>query len=191
MRNGKFAKRKGVASKTLVMALALMLVIGCTIGGTLAWLTDTTEAKVNTFTVGNIDIELNETDRPYKMVPGTELDKDPKVTVKSGSEASWVFVKIEESNNLDAFISYDVADGWTALTGVDGVYYRTQAATTADVTYSVLTNDKVTVKDTVTKAMMDAITAGTADEPTLTFTAYAIQQAGFETAALAWAEVSK
>ena len=70
---------------TLLLSLALAVAIG--IGGTLAWLTDKTESKVNTFTVGNIDIDLTETTTNYKMVPGQTIDKDPKVTVEAGSEA--------------------------------------------------------------------------------------------------------
>lgn len=176
---------------TLLLSLALAVAIG--IGGTLAWLTAKTESKVNTFTVGNINITLTEeaggNTKEFKMVPGQTITKDPKVTVKEGSEACWLFVKIEESANLDDFISYAVADGWTALTGVDGVYYREVAATADDMPFSVLANDQVTVMDTVTKAMMDEVTAQTA--PTLTFTAYAIQQAGFNDAAAAWTEASK
>ena len=41
--------------------------------------------------------------------------------------------------------------------------------------YSVLANDQVTVKDTVTKADMNALKADDAIQPTLTFTAYACQ----------------
>ncbi len=44
--------------------------------------------------------------------------------------------------------------------------------------------NKVLVNDTVTKEMMDALTEVTL--PTLTFTAYAIQQANIDTAAAAW-----
>ena len=195
MNNGKYAKRRGgVATKTLIVALAVMLVVGCAVGGTLAWLTDTTDQVTNTFTVGNIDIGLAETKDNFKMVPGATISKDPKVTVKAGSEACWLFVKVTESDNLDSFISYSVDSNWTALTGVSGVYYREvpdQTTATTDVGYSVLTNDQVTVKDTVTKDMMDAITAGEATAPTLTFEAYAIQKKGFTTAAAAWNEVSK
>lgn len=195
MNNGKYAKRRGgVATKTLIVALAVMLVVGCAVGGTLAWLTDTTDQVTNTFTVGNIDIGLAETKDNFKMVPGATISKDPKVTVKAGSEACWLFVKVTESDNLDSFISYSVDSNWTALTGVSGVYYREvpdQTTATTDVEYSVLTNDQVTVKDTVTKDMMDAITAGEATAPTLTFKAYAIQKEGFTTAAAAWNEVSK
>ena len=190
MNNGKYAKRRGgVATKTLIVALAVMLVVGCAVGGTLAWLTDTTGPVVNTFTVGNIDIDLAETTTDYKMVPGATISKDPKVTVKSGSEACWLFVQVTESDNLGSFISYTVDSNWTALSGVSGVYYRDVAAATADVEFSVLTNNQVTVKDTVTKAMMDAITNQTATAPTLTFKAYAVQKAGVASATEAWAKV--
>lgn len=172
---------------TLLLSLALAVAIG--IGGTLAWLTAKTDAVTNTFTVGNINIALEETTTDYKMVPGKPIDKDPKVTVEAGSEACWLFVKIEESANLDSFIDYAIADGWTALTGVDGVYYREVAATADDMPFSVLANDQVTVKDTVTKAMMDEITAQTASAPTLTFTAYAVQKDGLTTAANAWGQI--
>lgn len=173
---------------TLLLSLALAVAIG--IGGTLAWLTAKTDAVTNTFTVGNINIALEETTTDYKMVPGQPIDKDPKVTVEAGSEACWLFVKIEKSDNLDDFISYAVdlsEDSWKELSGVPGVYYRAVDATTTDMDYPVLTGNQVTVKDTVTKAMMDEITAQTA--PTLTFTAYAVQKDGVGTAAEAWNKI--
>ena len=177
--------------KILVACLCVALAVLTIAGTTLAYLTAKTDAVVNTFTVGNIDITLTETTTNFKMVPGSTIAKDPKVTVKANSEACWLFVKVEESTNLDSFISYTIASGWTALTGVDGVYYREVAATTTDTSFDVLVNNQVTVKDTVTKPMMDAITKGTDTNPTLTFTAYAIQKAGFTTVADAWTEVSK
>lgn len=179
--------------KTLIIVLSMALVAVFAVTGAVAWLTATTDPVKNTFTVGNIAIELAETTTDYKMVPGNTIAKDPKVTVEAGSEACWLFVKIEKSANLDDFITYEVANGWTALDGVEGVYYRAVAATTEDADFAVLANDQVAVKDTVTKDMMDAITAGTAAAPTLTFTAYAIQQAnGTETftPAEAWAKVA-
>ncbi|MGN0784259.1 MAG: TasA family protein [Candidatus Aphodomorpha sp.] len=175
--------------KTFVIALCLALVVAFAAGGAIAWLTDTTDSVTNTFTVGNIDISLAETTTDFKMIPGNTIAKDPKVTVKAGSEACWLFVKIEESDNLDTYISYTVASGWTQLTGVDGVYYRSVAAVTADTDFAVLTGNAVTVNGTVTKADMDAITNGTATAPTLTFTAYAVQSANVATAADAWAKI--
>lgn len=185
--------------------MILILVIGV-VGGTLACLTDKTETVTNTFTVGDINIDLQETwntdtdnDRindawKGKMVPGTTLAKDPKVTVEAGSEACWLFVKVEKSTNLDSFISYSIADGWFPLVDTDndsiadnGVYYRIVPATIDNkvdgdgatiseaVAFDVLANNNVTVKGTVTKGMMESLKAEGATQPTLTFTAYAVQ----------------
>lgn len=166
--------KKGFSRKAFLFALAAVLLIGCSVGGTLAWLTANTGAVTNTFTVGDIEIDLAESEElDLKMVPGCTIAKDPKVTVKAGSEACWLFVKIEESN-VDDFITYNVAEGWTALTDVNGVYYREVPATTADTAFDILKDNQVTVKDTVTKEMMNGLTT---EEiyPTLTFTAYACQ----------------
>lgn len=172
-------KTRRSKARRALLALSLVLVtMLVTVGGTIAWLTDNTEPVVNTFTKSNIDIELAETTgNNYKMVPGATIAKDPKVTVKSGSEASYVFVKIEKSTNkdFDDYMTFEMAADWIALDGVDGVYYRLQAATTADVAYSVLKNDQVQVKTDVTKAMMDELNEN--NYPELTITAYAIQSA--------------
>lgn len=173
---------------TLALVLALTLLVAGVIGGTLAWLTDQTAEVKNTFTVGDINIGLTETTADYKMVPGNTIAKDPTVTVKANSEACWLFVKVTESTDLKDFITYAIAEGWTALPGVDGVYYREVPASAADQTFSVLAGDAVTVKSDVTRTMLE--TAKT-DAPTLTFKAYAIQKDHFATADAAWAEVSK
>lgn len=195
--------------KAIVAVVALVLVLCCAMGGTLAWLVDSTTEVKNTFTYGDINIslwehELNEdgltlsTDvftgeeqTGFKMIPGNKIEKDPTVTVKADSEASWVFVKIVESNNFDDFMTYGVASGWTQLTVdaegnavTDLIYYREVAATTADTDFAVLANDSVSVKDTVTK---DMLKDGVFVAPTLSFTAYAVQRdANITTAAQAW-----
>lgn len=174
--------------KALALVLALTLLVAGVVGSTLAWLTDQTAEVKNTFTVGDINIGLTETTADYKMVPGNTIAKDPTVTVKANSEACWLFVKVTESTDLKDFITYAIAEGWTALPGVDGVYYREVPASAADQTFSVLAGDAVTVKSDVTRTMLE--TAKT-DAPTLTFKAYAIQRDHFATADAAWAEVSK
>lgn len=182
--------------KIFVPVVAAALALCCAIGGTLAWLTDKTDPVVNTFTVGNVDITLAETTgQEYKMVPGCVVEKDPVVTVTENSEACWLFVKVEKEKpvDFDALMTYDMADGWTSLTDVSGVFCRkVESAETAQ-GFSVLKNDEVTVKDTVTKEQMDALT-NAGSYPTLTFTAYAVQlykTNGTEfTAAEAWATVS-
>ena len=83
-----------------------------------------------------------------------------------------------------------MADGWTALSGVTGVYYRKVDATTADREFSVLKDNQVKVLDSVTKAQMNQVTTN----PTLTVTAYASQYMKNNTesftAAEAWANIT-
>ena len=195
--------------KAIIAVVALVLVLCCAMGGTLAWLVDSTTEVKNTFTYGDINIslwehELNDdgltlsTDvftgaeqTGFKMIPGNKIEKDPTVTVKADSEASWLFVKVVESDNFDDFMTYGVASGWTQLTVdaegnaiTDLIYYREVAATTADTDFAVLANDSVSVKDTVTK---DMLKDGVFVAPTLSFTAYAVQRdANITTAAQAW-----
>lgn len=189
--------------KATIAVTALLLVLCFAIGGTLAWLVDKSDAVVNTFTYGDINIDLSETTgNEYKMIPGNDVTKDPKVTVEKDSEACWLFVKIEKSANYaDYLADYTIADGWTALDGVDGVYYREVNADTAKAgtSYQVLKGNTVTVLDSVEKSDMEAIKNATTAKPTLTFTAYAVQLDGFnattntaaKNAALAWAEINK
>lgn len=184
--------------KSLALVLALAMIVVCVVGGTLAWLTASTPEVKNTFTVGDINITLDESDDlALKMIPGYTIDKDPKVTVLAGSEKCYLFVKVVESDNFDDFMTYEIADGWTQLkdasnNDVPGVYYRVVDTDGMGTAYSVLKNDQVTVSGDVTKTMLNGLTENT--YPTLTFTAYACQymKNGTEnfTAAEAWAEVN-
>lgn len=175
--------------KKVLSIVAVVLVLCCAIGGTLAWLTDKTGPVVNTFTVGDINIELAESENlDLKMVPGNTITKDPKVTVKANSEACWLFVKVEKSSNFDNFMTYEMADGWTALPSVAGVYYREVAATTAATEFSVLKDNSVLVKNSVTKTMLNGL--GETTFPTLTFTAYAVQKDNVNSAADAWTKAN-
>ena len=193
--------------KATIAVTALLLVLCFAIGGTLAWLVDESDKVVNTFTYGDINIDLSESENlNLKMIPGNDITKDPKVTVKAGSEACWLFVKVEKSATYDSYLKNCTIDtGWTELASAAGtnykVYYRDVDADTAKAgtSYQVLAEDKVTVLDEVTKSMMEDIKNGTKTQPTLTFTAYAVQLDGFnnpensveENAALAWTEINK
>lgn len=197
MYRGKYAhkhqKRRHFGLKTLVMSLAVCMMVFSLIGGSLAWLMTQTDPVTNVFTYGDIDITLEETTgERYKMTPGKVLNKDPKVTVLADSEDCWLFVKIDESADkaLADYIEYSVDDGWTALEGVAGVYYRTvDNDAVKDQEFCVLKDNKVTVKGSVTKEMLEALNEQ--NYPTLTFTAYAVQRdaniAEIDTAAEAWA----
>ena len=189
--------------KLLIAAVCLVAILTTAVVGTIAWLTDKTATVTNTFSPSTIDLELDESDDlVLKMVPGKTITKDPVVTVKKNSEACWLFVKIDKVNDFDTFMTFAIADGWTALDGVSGVYYRQVAASNADQPFGILgagawtvnnsytwAANQVLVRPDVTKASMDNLyTAGADSYPTLNFTAYAIQQEGFADAAAAWAE---
>lgn len=190
-------KKKGVSTKVFLSLLALVLVVGCAVGGTIAWLTATTEPVVNTFTYGKIKIELTETTgNAYKIIPGVNISKDPKVTVKADSEACWLFVKVAEEGTFVADrVNYSIANGWMPLdaTNHPGVYYREVNAVTADTDFYVLAGDTtypngvVTVSENLTKKDIKGLTE---TRPQLIFTAYAVQKDGINTAAEAWAQVS-
>ena len=94
------------------------------------------------------------------MTPGGVITKDPRVTVLANSEESWVFVKLAKSDNFDDFMSFEIADGWTALAGTEGVYYRQAEASEQDVVYPVLKDNKVNVSIDVTKEMLNELDAG-------------------------------
>ena len=188
-------RRSAFGIKAFVLSLAVSLMVFSLIGGSIAWLMTETEPVKNVFTYGDIDITLEETTgEKYKMTPGKTLAKDPKITVLADSEDCWLFVKIEESavEKLSDYIEYSVADGWTALEGVPGVYYREVDNSAQNLTYSVLTDDQVRVKDSVTKEMLEKL--DDTNYPTLTFTGYAVQRDAtidaIDTAAEAWALVS-
>ena len=174
----------------LVVILALLLVFGCAVGGTIAWLTAETAPVVNTFTYGDINITLGETTgSDYKIIPGVNIDKNPKVTVKKDSEACWLFVEVKEEGTFVANkVTYSIDDGWTQGDGTKipaNVYYRSVDAVKADTDFAVLKNNKIYVSEELSKSDIQSITT----QPTLTFTAYAIQKEAAGTAADAWAKI--
>lgn len=201
--------------KIVALCLCIALAVVAIGGATLAYFTDTTKNVTNTFTVGKVNIDLweNQYDatkneltsvklsgktstvgNAYHIVPGVTLPKNPTVEVKAGSDACWLFVKVTAGGWPDNQNFYTLkttaANGWTQGDGTnipDDVYYRAVPATTTDTTFGLLTGDKVVIPTTVTAADVASMT-----NVTLTFTAYAIQQTGFENNAVAaWTEVSK
>lgn len=202
--------------KLIALICSVLLLVGAA-GATLAWLTAQTQVVKNTFTVGDINITLTEdgasdTDgdgkvdlnNSFEIIPGTNLEKEPVVTVLKDSEACWLFVEVTEKNwpqvkeadGTTLKVKYEIAEGWkpvtNAVTDTDGnktyVYYREVAeTTTADTPFVVLKADangkEITVSDTLTKEEMNAMTV-----PQLTFKAYAVQKENITTVTEAWAE---
>ena len=195
-------------NKLLVTILCLACVLCALVSGTIAWLISASGPITNTFTPSNVKVELNEenkgVDYKFQMIPGKTYAKDPKVIVTTDINC-YVFVKVvkaggnvtvgEQTYGFDDFMTCAMADGWVALDGVEGVYYREVTTSTSAQPFYVLagnntySNGIVTVNPTVTKDMMDALIANTSEYPTLTFTAYAIQKEGFADAAAAWAAI--
>lgn len=103
-------------SKALLLTLCAVLLVTASVLGTMAFLTSTDEVK-NTFTVGSVNITLDEakvkTDgtpvegaarvkaNEYHLLPGHTYTKDPTVTVKDGSESSYVRLKVTFNNAAD------------------------------------------------------------------------------------------
>ena len=183
--------RRGMGGKAFTAMLALTLVLAAywAVGGTAAWLAAKSDPIVSTFTFGDINITLTETDHQEqtKIIPGVDIKKDLKVTVQADSVDCWLFVRVKETGTfVPGKVTYSIADGWTKGNGIpEGFYYREVRDVTADREFPVLEGDKITVSKTLTKQDIQNIT----DEPRLTFTAYAVQRDGINTAAEAWATI--
>ena len=186
--------RRGPGGKAVTAMLALTLVLAAywAVGGTAAWLAAKSEPIASTFTFGDINITLTETDpqeQPAKIIPGVDIPKALKVTVQADSVDCWLFVKVEQTGTfVPDKVTYAIADGWTNGDGTripEGFYYREVRDVTADRVFHVLKDDKITVSKELTKEEVQNIT----DQPTLTFTAYAVQREGINTAAEAWARI--
>lgn len=121
-------------TKSWLLALCAVLIVAGTVAGTLAYLTDREEV-VNTFTVGNVAIDLDEADvnpdgsviagaprvkeNQYHLIPGWTYTKDPTVTVKANSEESYIRMMvtinvIDELNAIfpEGFLPENFVAGW-------------------------------------------------------------------------------
>lgn len=194
----RMSNKKFIAILSVFVMLALTMVVGCAVDGTVAWLVSESESSVSTFTLGDINIKLTEAEsesQSLKIIPGVEIRRSLKVTVDPNSEACWLFVKVEGTNwshfpdaNGTAKVSYSVAGGtndWKALDNYPGVYYREVSAENAKTGVEYDVNCNVTVSQMLTKAEVNSIATGT--QPQLSFTAYAVQRLGIDDAAAAWA----
>jgi len=203
-------------SKALLLTLCAVLLITASVLGTMAYLTSK-DAVNNTFTVGKVEITLDETKvktdgtafdpaarvkaNEYHLIPGHVYIKDPTVTIKEGSENSYIrmIVTINEQADLDAifapaglnltevFGGY-VPENWILFEEKEILdtrsyefrYKETVAAPTADVVLPDLFNT-ITLPGTVTGTQL-----ATLDNLKIDVVAHAIQADGFATADVAW-----
>ena len=113
-------KKKVTAIALVVATLAIAIV-----GATLAYFTDTSSTALNTFTIGKVDIDLDEAEvddygtavepanrviaNEYKLVPNHTYVKDPTTTVLEKSEPCYVRTKVKVTG-LDALKAVIPAD---------------------------------------------------------------------------------
>ena len=132
--------------KKLMTVLALVLVVAMSVAGTYAYLTSTDEV-VNTFTVGDVQIKLDEAEanpdgslvegadrvkaNSYKLLPGHTYNKDPMVTVLKGSESSYVkmTVTFSKASELDAIFAPDGANMTRIFNGYDSAEWELKGVT--------------------------------------------------------------
>ena len=181
MRTGKFQKitkkKRNNSTKIVTILLAMVLLLCCCIGGTVAWLMDTTDAVTNTFTIGDITLTLVESpydaannsysnpeenvNNSYPLIPGNTYKKNPKVTVLANSEDCYLFVKMEKFNNPDTYLTfsfkndYAETEKWTLVPGETDVYYRVVTKKPSDQSWDLLVANTdgytITVKNTIVK----------------------------------------
>ena len=184
--------------KAALLLCSAVLLVCISIGATVAYLTST-DKVVNTFTVGNVTIELDEAkanpdgslvpnaDRvkanSYKLLPGHTYTKDPMIHVDADSENCWLFVKVENGieaieDSANTIAAQLTKNGWTAVAGTTDVYAYSRA---------VSKGENVRVFDTFgISGNVDAATLANYANAAVTVTAYAVQADGFATAEAAW-----
>ena len=179
---------------TVCLVVALMAVFA--IGGSLAYFTDT-EEKDNTFTVGNVDIQLTEPNWDLtgkvdanEAYPGEPLAKDPTVT-NNGANPCFVRIQVTGLDCLGNagmityrtdYVDNKLGDNW--FKGTDGYYYYNkvlEVGTTTDALF-----DQIVIPTGVTNA--DAFKSDTAEriEYSVDVKAQAVQAQG---AKASWAAV--
>ena len=184
--------------KILALALAAVMLVCTTVAATVAYL-QSTDSVTNTFTVGSVEILLDEKDtdgsktnvttegrdkaNAYKLYPGKSYEKDPTVTVK-GTEEAWLFVKVEnglvdiEAAGNTTIAKQMKAKGWTLVDGETNVFaYSTSVLPGA----KPVVFETFTIADTVTNLQLAPY-----KDAKIIVTAYAVQKEMFSTAQAAW-----
>ena len=89
--------------KIVALSMAVLMLAVAVIGGTLAYFTDKDQAE-NVFTVGGVDITLNEVfDKDTaKLMPGINVNKDVSIKLAEGSEDAYVWYLWKIPADLDS-----------------------------------------------------------------------------------------
>ena len=167
--------------KALLVVACALLLVAASVFGTMAYLTSTDEVK-NTFTVGKVNIKLDEAkvnadgtpvtpaervkENSYKLLPGHTYTKDPTVTVEAGSESSYVkmTVTFSKASALDAIFAPTGAELTSIFNGYDATNWiykgNTKDATADTRTYEFWYKETVGAPtgDVALDALFDSIT---------------------------------
>lgn len=135
------SKKNRILTSTLAVALVAVIIAGV---GTFSYLQGTTQEVTNEFNPNEVTIELEETPNDYEIIPGTEQDKDPKVTVHATVD-SYVFVEVTDTT--DGLVTYAIDSGWTEIpelaSGDTKIYYREVTGSDSDQEFDILEGNKV------------------------------------------------
>ncbi len=199
--------------KVLLTLCSALLLVSLSVGMTIAYLTDTTEVVTNTFTVGNVNIKLDEaeyvegvatgkrteTGSSYKLMPGLSYEKDPTVTVETGSESCFVRMRVTIEGIADILAQYAAAEkeflpqycvegwddtiwlskGYDATTGELEFWYKEEVATPK-------TLEPLFTKIVVDGEVFDEDNMDLLKNVKIKIAADAIQSAGFDSQEAAW-----
>lgn len=124
-------------NKVFVTCIFLAAMLLATVAGTLAWLTDA-DAAVNTFTVGQVDITVDESkvnpdgtpvggadrvkENSYHLLPGQSYKKDPIMTIAANSEDAYVrmILTVHNASDVQAILTkYNLGDFSVLIDGWD------------------------------------------------------------------------
>lgn len=142
-----------MSKKTLILCLCVVAALVVGLSTTLAYLTDT-DTRVNTFTVGNVDITVEEDfEDGAPLYPGIETNKDALIT-NTGANDAWVWMTVAVPADVDEYVDLVWASGVQPLsdegeikTGEDGNEY---------VVYTVLVPEVLASGDSTGK-ILDAV----------------------------------
>ena len=207
--------------RILLTMVALVLVCAVSVMGTLAYLTAQSKAVTNTFVAAGIgtmkldesEAKLANANQPgiytldtskrvqannYTVIPGTEIPKDPIVTIETLDVEAYLFVSVDDlifSGSSGKEMTWAMDDNWT-LVGTEWngnpVYVWNSTVKPSEVpatgkTFNIIKDQKLVVQDFYGTDWSQSSTPEPTRQPTqndrLIFTAYMCQAAGFTSAA--------
>lgn len=185
-------------SKALILTLCAVLLVAASVLGTMAYLTSQDQV-VNTFTVGQVQITLDEEDtdnstpdadrdkaNAYHLLPGHTYTKDPTIHVDANSEDCFLFVKVENEiadiEKAGTKVAEQMAkNGWVTVEGQTKVYVYVGKTTDATNPATVQAGTNVDVFEKLAiDGNVDNNTLNGYAGKTIKVTAYAVQKDGFE-----------